>query len=177
MELTKRMIEGHLKSSKKIKSEMTYPQWISRAAGLMSLKLYHILDSFERGHRCMEAFDMELTKRMIEGHLKSSKKIKSEMTYPQWISRAAGLRKNQMSVRNMDRIAHAKIPFNVVRYHPDNDKTILKILFEGLRGDGRVSLTRSRPYEKNDNAHVEQKGGDKVRKLVEMVRAVSATEI
>ena len=125
----------------------------------------------------MEVFDMELTKRMIEGHLKSSKKIKSEMTYPQWISRAAGLGKNQMSVRNMDRIAHAKIPFNVVRYHPDNDKTILKILFEGLRGDGRVSLTRSRPYEKNDNAHVEQKGGDKVRKLVEMVRAVSATEI
>jgi len=98
-------------------------------------------------------------------------------TYSQWISRAAGLGKNQMSVRNMDRIAHAKIPFNVVRYHPDNDKTILKILFEGLRGDGRVSLTRSRPYEKNDNAHVEQKGGDKVRKLVEMVRAVSATEI
>jgi hypothetical protein len=98
-------------------------------------------------------------------------------TYSQWISRAAGLGKNQMSVRNMNRIAHAKIPFNVVRYHPDNDKTILKILFEGLMGNGRVSLTRSRPYEKNDNAHVEQKGGDKVRKLVGYFRYETEEEV
>jgi len=27
-------------------------------------------------------------------------------------------------------------------------------------------LSRSRPYQKNDNAHVEQKNGDKVRELV-----------
>jgi hypothetical protein len=61
----------------------------------------------------------------------------------------------------------------VVHYHPDNDKAILRILFERMKnsnndkeGKHRFSLSRSRPYQKNDNAHVEQKNGDKVRKLV-----------
>ncbi len=86
--------------------------------------------------------------------------------YSQWIARAGGLGKNISSVSEIDRIAHTRIPFQVIQYHPDNDKTILKVLFERVRGKKYVSLSRGRPYKKNDNAHVEQKGGDKVRKLV-----------
>ncbi|MDA2921326.1 hypothetical protein MYX76_17845, partial [Desulfobacterota bacterium AH_259_B03_O07] len=43
-------------------------------------------------------------------------------------------------------------------YHPDNDKSILKVLFERMENSNkgqkhRFSLSRSRPYKKNDNAH------------------------
>jgi hypothetical protein len=60
---------------------------------------------------------------------------------------------------------YSRIPFEVLHYHPDNDKTILRVLFDRVRKNGAM-ISRSRPYKKNDNAHVEQKGGDKVRKLV-----------
>lgn len=39
------------------------------------------------------------------------------------------------------------------------------------------NLSRSRPYKKNDNAHVEQKNADKVRKLVGYFRYDTEKEI
>src|ERR671922_1305379 len=88
-----------------------------------------------------------------------------------WVARAAGLGKNLASVSNIDKIVHTRVFHPVLHYHPDNDKTILKILFERMmnnkEGQKRsFMLSRSRPYQKNDNAHVEQKNDDKVRKLV-----------
>jgi hypothetical protein len=96
-----------------------------------------------------------------------------------WTARGAGLGKNLSSVSSIDTTVHTRIFHPVIHYHPDNDKSILKILFERMnknnednnngKGKGqkqRFSLSRSRPYQKNDNAHVEQKNGDKVRKLV-----------
>jgi len=65
----------------------------------------------------------------------------------------------------------------VLHYHPDNDKCILKVLFERVREGGDIRLSRSRPYKKNDNAHVEQKGGDKVRKLVGYLRYDTPQEV
>jgi len=76
-----------------------------------------------------------------------------------------------------DNVAHSKFPFDVICYHSDNDKTILKILFEKIKGKDGKYLSRSRPYKKNDNAHVEQKGGDKVRKLVGYFRYDSEEEV
>jgi len=70
-----------------------------------------------------------------------------------------------------------KRKFDVLHYHPDNDKTILKALFEKVKGNNEVNLSRSRPYKKNDNAHVEQKNGDKVRKLVGYFRYESEEEV
>lgn len=62
---------------------------------------------------------------------------------------------------------HSRIFHPIVHYHPDNDRSILKVLFERMKsnndnnGEGKqksqFSLSRSRPYQKN---------GDKVRKLV-----------
>ena len=47
-----------------------------------------------------------------------------------------------------------------------------------LNGGKRTfDLSRSRPYEKNDNAHVEQKNDDKVRKLVGYRRYDTEKEI
>jgi hypothetical protein len=99
--------------------------------------------------------------------------------YSQWTVRAAGLGKNIESVSKLDSIAHTRIPFRIFHYHPDNDKTILKVLFDKIRNQQRrvIRLSRSRPYKKNDNAYVEQKGGDKVRKLIGYLRFDSPEEV
>ncbi len=66
---------------------------------------------------------------------------------------------------------------DVICYRSDNDKTILKILFDKIKGNDGKYLSTSIPYQKNNNAHVEQKGGDKVRKLVEYFRYDSEEEV
>ncbi len=97
--------------------------------------------------------------------------------YSQWTVRASGLGKNLKNVTEMERIAHTRIPFRVIHYHPDNDKAILKVLFEKVRDEETMKLSRGRYYKKNDNAHVEQKGGDKVRKLVGYLRFDKEEEV
>jgi len=92
--------------------------------------------------------------------------------YSQWIARAAGMGKNLMSMTRVVKLSHQRIYHPIKHYHPDNDKAILKVLFEKvqrLRQQTKgvdLQLSRSRPYQKNDNAHVEQKNHDKIRKLV-----------
>lgn len=70
--------------------------------------------------------------------------------YSQWIARGCGLGKNLESMEMIDKIASEKIPFDVLHYHPDNNKTILKILFERIKFQNEKSfdLSRSRPYKK-----------------------------
>lgn len=88
-----------------------------------------------------------------------------------WIARNAGLGKSLSSVTAIHDENQKKIFHKVYEYHPDNAKPILKLLLErklspNKRKKPRYSISRSRPYHKEDNGHVEQKNGDKVRKLV-----------
>jgi len=53
----------------------------------------------------------------------------------------------------VDTIAHRRIPFPAEHYRSDNDKSILKVLFEEVKTGHNLRLSRSRPYQKNDNAH------------------------
>ncbi len=99
-----------------------------------------------------------------------------------WVARAAGLGKNLWSVSEIDNIAQTRIFHPILHYHPDNDRTILKILFDRMiknkeQHKPRFMLSRSRPYQKNDNAHVEQKNDDKVRKLVGYCRYDTEQEL
>ncbi len=103
--------------------------------------------------------------------------------YSQWIARAAGLGKSQRSMEKIVNLSHQKIYHPIKHYHPDNDKAILKVLFEKvsrIREQTKgidLSLSRSRPYQKNDNAHVEQKNNDKIRKLVGYYRYDTQVEV
>lgn len=99
--------------------------------------------------------------------------------YSQWTARAAGLGKNLESMKSIYEKVCKRIFYTVIHYHPDNDKSILKLLFERMvKGGKRIfDLSRSRPYKKNDNAHVEQKNNDKVRKLVGYWRHDTEEEI
>jgi len=99
-----------------------------------------------------------------------------------WVVRGAGLGKNESSVLGIDKRVHSRIFHKVLHYHPDNDKSILKVLFERVKNNNKAqsncsTLSRSRPYRKNDNAHVEQKNDDKVRKLVGYYRYDTPREV
>lgn len=85
-----------------------------------------------------------------------------------WIARAAALGKGMAAVSRIHDLNKAKIHHRIHEYHPDNARPILKLLLEKTLGEkpAGYSLSRSRPYHKEDNGHVEQKNGDKVRKLV-----------
>jgi hypothetical protein len=59
-----------------------------------------------------------------------------------------------------------RFPFRVRELHPDNDSALLNELLWKWCRKRRIALSRSRPYEKNDNAWVEQKNWTHVRKVV-----------
>ncbi len=60
----------------------------------------------------------------------------------------------------------ARCPFRILEIHPDNDSGLINdLLWRYCRG-ARIRMSRSRPYQKNDNAWVEQKNWTHVRKVV-----------
>jgi len=89
--------------------------------------------------------------------------------FSQWVVRVAGLGKNQTNIARIHEEHKKRIYHKEKRFHTDNCPTILTHLLETVIKKHRLpsdTVTRSRPYCKNDNAHVEQKNGDKVRNLV-----------
>jgi len=59
-----------------------------------------------------------------------------------------------------------RFPFPVREIHPDNDSAMLNDLIWRYCRQRKIRLSRSRPYQKNDNAWVEQKNWTHVRQLV-----------
>ena len=90
----------------------------------------------------------------------------------QWVVRSANKGKSLASITTIHDIAIQRIYHPIKEYHPDNAPTILSLLFYRMKQDiektqkKQYKLSRSRPYKKNDNAHVEQKNRDKIRKVV-----------
>lgn len=78
-----------------------------------------------------------------------------------WHVRSATLGQSENAMRICHEKALWKLFYKPKEFHPDNNRALLKTLFEKS-----IGISRSRPYKKNDNAHVEQKNDDKIRKLV-----------
>lgn len=74
-------------------------------------------------------------------------------------------RSQKASEESFDRLRR-RFPFRVREVHPDNDSALLNELLWKYCRKRRIAMSRSRPYEKNDNAWVEQKNWTHVRKLV-----------
>jgi hypothetical protein len=74
-------------------------------------------------------------------------------------------RSQKASQESFDRLRR-RFPFPVREVHPDNDSALLSELLWKYCRKRRIAMSRSRPYEKNDNAWVEQKNWTHVRKLV-----------
>jgi hypothetical protein len=60
----------------------------------------------------------------------------------------------------------AAMPFALAGIDTDNDSVFINETLKAYCEANRIEFTRSRPYRKNDQAHVEQKNGAVVRRLV-----------
>lgn len=82
-----------------------------------------------------------------------------------WSELAAVLGRSALVMRDAFERVLRRLPFPVRELHPDNDSTffnahLLRFWKEAVKG---VRLSRSRPYQKNDNRFVEHRNGDLVR--------------
>jgi hypothetical protein len=82
-----------------------------------------------------------------------------------WSERRAILGRSQLVVQDAFRCIRLRLPFPVLEIHPDNGSEFLNqpltIVWAELFP--KAELSRSRPYQKNDNRFVEQKNDSLVR--------------
>jgi len=57
------------------------------------------------------------------------------------------------------------LPFTLLAIDPDNDQAFINWHLKKFCDKNNIQFTRSRPYKKNDNAHIEQKNWTHVRKI------------
>ena len=95
-----------------------------------------------------------------------------------WSERVAILGRGQAAMEVGTRQILARLPFPVKELHPDNGPEFLnhhlvRIWGEEMTG---LTLTRSRPYQKNDNRFVEQKNDTLVRAYLGQARLDTAEQ-
>jgi hypothetical protein len=95
-----------------------------------------------------------------------------------WSERVAILGRGQRAMEEGTRLILARMPFPVKELHPDNGPEFLnhhlvRIWGEAITG---LTLTRSRPYQKNDNRFVEQKNDTLVRAYLGQARLDTAEQ-
>jgi len=91
-----------------------------------------------------------------------------------WVESRAIMSKTQRTVQAALVELRAALPFPLRGLDSDNGSEFINaVLWEYCRGS-QIQFTRSRPYKKNDNAHVEQKNWTHVRKLLGWDRYDSA---
>jgi len=82
-----------------------------------------------------------------------------------WSERVAVLGRSYRVMQHAFRLILRRLPFPVREIHPDNGNEFLNyhmLRFWGETVQG-ITLSRSRPFHKNDNCHVEQKNATLVR--------------
>lgn len=83
-----------------------------------------------------------------------------------WSEQGAIMGKGERAtVNRMDQI-RKRIPFKMKGLDPDNGSEFINWHMHRYCKKNEITLTRSRPYHKNDNAHVEQKNWTAIRQLV-----------
>lgn len=70
-----------------------------------------------------------------------------------------------------------RFPFAWNELHPDNSSSFINYFVYDYAQETRLELSRSRPYQKNDNCFIEQKNGQNVRKVVGYVRYDTGREL
>jgi hypothetical protein len=84
----------------------------------------------------------------------------------QWVETQAVMGKGQRGVLKAIESICERVPFKVLGIDSDNGSEFINHhLWDYCKREG-IQFTRSRPYKKDDNAHVEQKNWTHVRKLM-----------
>jgi hypothetical protein len=88
----------------------------------------------------------------------------------QWVERRAFLGRGQFDVLESSQEMEAELPFRLRGLDCDNDSSFINEHLFGYCHNRKIQFTRSRPYKKNDNAHIEQKNNTHVRQILGYVR-------
>ena len=96
-----------------------------------------------------------------------------------WSERFAVLGRSYRVMENAFRALIARLPFPVLEIHPDNGSEffnahLLSFWQDKVQG---VHLSRSRPYQKNDNRIVEQKNSSLIRRYLGYDRLDTAAQV
>ena len=83
-----------------------------------------------------------------------------------WTDVAALLHRSQQAVSEAIRRMRQRLPFPLLGIDSDNGSEFINELLYRYCLDEKITFTRSRPYQKNDQAHVEQKNWSVVRHTV-----------
>jgi hypothetical protein len=98
-----------------------------------------------------------------------------------WSERVATLGRSYLVMRDAFRCIEARLPFPILEVHSDNDSAFLNHHLVRHWGDrvASIPLSRSRPYDKNDNRFVEQKNDTLVRAYLgyDRLDTVAQTEL
>ncbi len=96
-----------------------------------------------------------------------------------WSERRAVLGRSYLVMEDAFLFFLARLPFPVYQIHPDNGSEFMNHHMVSFWGDmvQGVTLSRSRPYHKNDNPRVEQKNSSLVRDYVGYDRIDSVVQV
>jgi hypothetical protein len=83
-----------------------------------------------------------------------------------WCEPAALWNRSQETVQQAIEEIRERLPFPLRGLDSDNDSAFLNWPLKRYCEEHRITFTRSRPYKKNDQAHVEQKNWSVVRRLI-----------
>ena len=96
-----------------------------------------------------------------------------------WSERVAVLGRSALVMEAGFRRILTRLPFPIIELHPDNGSEflnyhLLKFFKEAVKG---VRISRSRPWQKNDNCHVEQRNDSLVRAYLGYDRLDAAAQV
>ncbi|HEX7976457.1 MAG TPA: ISNCY family transposase [Anaerolineales bacterium] len=94
-----------------------------------------------------------------------------------WTECLAVLHRSQQLVFAAIQTMRQRLPFPLLGLDSDNGGEFINDILYHYCQDERITFTRSRPYQKNDQAHVEQKNWSVVRHLIGYDRYQSQTEL
>lgn len=83
-----------------------------------------------------------------------------------WLGLRAQWNKGQIATQKSLQSIKDRLPFPLLGIHPDTGSEFINWHIKGWCDNQKIELTRSRPYHKNDNAHVEQKNGHVIRRFM-----------
>jgi len=90
--------------------------------------------------------------------------------YTTWTETRAIMGKGQTdALKKMQEIKDS-LPFPLLGLDPDNDGIFINYHLKAFCDKHKIQFTRSRPYKKDDNAHIEQKNWTHVRKIFGYLR-------
>lgn len=94
-----------------------------------------------------------------------------------WMERRAVLGRPQERTHQALKDMRRALPFPLVGIDSDNDRTFINHQLWRWCEAEHIAFTRSRPYKKNDNAHIEQKNWTCVRRIFGYVRIDTPRQI